>query len=138
MYKIYLNELVDQNLLIHKYLPEGVINAKGEFHDYQRAEKTKLTKTHENHITPLQSLNFQKFQNSFNNLLNHQARFSHTFMKMFEYLLLFIRATQQQISELLLVCLHELVKYFFAFNVQIYSLPIKLTNPNLFSLNVCP
>ena len=40
---------------------------------------------------------------------------------MFEYLLLFIRATRQQIWELHLASLHELVKYFFAFDMLNYA-----------------
>ena len=82
-----------QNLLIEKVL-RGVI--------------IELAKTRENFIATFQSRNFQEIQNSIDDSLNHQARLLRNFVKMFEYLLLFIKATRQQMSELYLVSLHAL------------------------------
>ena len=53
---------------------------------------------------------------------------------MFEYLLLFIRATRQQMCELHLVSLHELVKYFFAFDMQNYARLTPVYLAEMFSL----
>ena len=109
---IYLNELIDQNLLIEKELREGVITAITGLNDNRNAEKVELIKTHESLVAILQSLNFQEIQNNFDASLNHEAQFLRIFMRMFEYLLLFIPGTRQQMWELHLVTLHELVKYF--------------------------
>ena len=121
LYKIYLNDLINQNLLIEKELREGVITAITGLNDYRNAEKVELIKTHESLVAILQSLNFQEIQNNFDASLNHEAQFLRIFMRMFEYLLLFIRATRQQMWELHLASLHELVKYFFAFDMQNYA-----------------
>ena len=59
LYKRYLNELIDQNLLIEKELrEEGVITAITGLNDYRHAEKVELIKTHESLAVILQSLNF--------------------------------------------------------------------------------
>ena len=121
LYKIYLNELIDQNLLIEKELREGFITAITGLKDYRNAEKVELIKTNESLVAIRQSLNFREIQNNFDALLNHEAQFLHIFMRMFEYLSRFIRATRQQMLELHLASLHELVKHFFAFDMQNYA-----------------
>ena len=113
LYKIYLNEFIDHNLLTEKELREGVITAITGLNDYRNAEKVELIKTHESLVAILESLNFQDTQNNFDASLNHVAQFLRIFMRIFEYILLFIRATRQQKWELHLASLHELVKYFF-------------------------
>ena len=99
-------------MLIEKELREGVVTAITGLNDYRNAKKVELIKAHESLVAILQSLNFQEIQNNFDASLNHEAEFSRIFMRMFEYLLLFIRATRQQMWELHLASLHELVKYF--------------------------
>ena len=42
--KIYLNELIDQNLLLEKELAEGVITAIAGLNDYRNTEKVELIK----------------------------------------------------------------------------------------------
>ena len=64
-YKIYLSELINQNLLIEKELPEWVITAIIGLNNFQNAEKVELIKTHESLVIILQSLNFQEIQNNF-------------------------------------------------------------------------
>ena len=93
LYKTYLNKLIDRNLLVEKKLREGVITTITGLNDYQNAEKVKLIKNHESRVTILQLLNFQEIQNNFDASLNQEAQFFRIFMRMFEYLLLFIRAT---------------------------------------------
>ena len=134
LYKIYLNELIDQNLLIEKELRQGVIIAITSLNDYRNAEKVELIKTHESLVAILQSLNFQEIQNNFHTSLNHEAQFLRIFMRMFEYLLLFIRATRQKMWELHLASLHELVKYFFAFDMQNYARLTPVYLAEMFSL----
>ena len=134
LYKIYLNDLIEQNLLIERELREGVITAITGLNDYRNAEKVELIKTHESLVAILQSLNFQEIQNNFDASLNHEAQFLRIFMRMFEYLLLFIRATRQQMWELHLASLHELVKYFFAFDMQNYARLTPVYLAEMFSL----
>ena len=64
-YKIYLSELINQNLLIEKELPEWVITAIIGLNNFRNAEKVELIKTHESLVIILQSLNFQEIQNNF-------------------------------------------------------------------------
>ena len=96
--KIYLKELIDQNLIIEKELGERVITAISGLNHYRNAEKVELIKTHESLVAILHSLNFQEIQNNFDASLNHEAQFLRFFMTMFEYLLLFIRATRQHVG----------------------------------------
>ena len=121
-------------MLIEKELREGVITAITGLNDYRNAEKVELIKTHESLVAILQSLNFQEIQNNFDASLNHEAQFLRIFMRMFEYLLLFIRATRQQMWELHLASLHELVKYFFAFDMQNYARLTPVYLAEMFSL----
>ena len=102
---IYLNELIDQNLLIEKELREGVITAITGLNDNRNAENVELIKTHESLVAILQSMNFQEIQNNFDASLNHEAQFLRIFMRMFEYLLLFIPGTRPQMWELHLATL---------------------------------
>ena len=67
------------------------------------------------------SLNFHAYQKIFDDNLKNQARFLCNCMNLFESSLLFIRATHQQIWELHLGSLHNLSKYFFAFDMLNYA-----------------
>ena len=53
----------------------------------------------------------------FDKSLTNQAKYFRNFMKVFELLLLFARATRQQLWELHLSTLHQLTKYFFAYDM---------------------
>ena len=86
LYKIYLNELIDQNLFIEKELREGVITAVTGLKDYRNAEKVELIKTHECLVAILQSLNFQEIQNNFDASLNNEAQLLRIFMRKFYFL----------------------------------------------------
>ena len=63
--KIYLNESIDQNLLIEKELREGVSAPMTGLSDCRNAEKIELIKAHESLVAILPSLNFQEIQNNF-------------------------------------------------------------------------
>ena len=54
LYKIYLNDLIDQNLLIQKERREGLITAITGLNDYRNTEKVELIKTHESLAAILQ------------------------------------------------------------------------------------
>ncbi len=72
-------------------------------------------------INTLNNIEFQEKQEEFDNSLTKQAKFLRNFMKMFESLLLFIRATRQNNWELHLTSLNALVMYFFAQDLQNYA-----------------
>ena len=57
----------------------------------------------------------------FDKFLTNQANYFHNFMKLFELLLLFTRATRQQLWESHLSTLHELAKYLFAYDIFNYA-----------------
>ena len=57
----------------------------------------------------------------FDKSLANQAKYFPNFMKVFELLLLFTRATRQQLWELHLSTLHELAKYFIAYDTFNYA-----------------
>ena len=69
----------------------------------------------------IEDTDFINLQKIFDNQLSNQDKFLRNFMTMFEKLLLFVRSTQQGIWDLHLASLGELVKYFFAFNLQNYA-----------------
>ena len=57
----------------------------------------------------------------FDKSLTNQAKYFRNFMKVFELLLLFTRATRQQLWELHLSTLHELANHFFAYDMFNYA-----------------
>ena len=73
-----------------------------------------IKETHNNIKSVLLSVNFRKLQSNFDESLKNQARFFRNYMKVFEHLLLFLRANRQQIWTLHLTSLHALSRYFFA------------------------
>ena len=80
-----------------------------------------IKETH-NKIKPvLLSVNFKTRQSNFEESLKNQARFFRNYMKVFEHLLLFLRATRQQIWTMHLTSLHALSRYFFAYDMINYA-----------------
>ena len=75
LYKIYLNELIDQNLLIEKELRDGVITAITGLNDYRYAKKVELIKIRESLVAIVQSLNLQEIQSNFDTSMNHESYF---------------------------------------------------------------
>ena len=84
-------------------------------------ENHSLKDGHMDLIDTLGNIEFQEKQEEFDNSLSKQAKFLRNFMKMFESLLLFVRATRQKDWELHLTSLKGLVKYFFAHDLQNYA-----------------
>ena len=68
-----------------------------------------------------EKIHFHGLQDMFDKSLTNQEKHFHNFMKVFELLLLFTRATRQQPWELYLSTLHELAKYFFAYDMFNYA-----------------
>ena len=80
-----------------------------------------------------EKIHFHGLQDMFDKSLTNQEKHFHNFMKVFELLLLFTRATRQQPWELYLSTLHELAKYFFAYDMFNYAqmTPVYLLQMNL-------
>ena len=77
--------------------------------------------THNKVKSGLVKVNFELLQTNFIESSKTQAQSFKNYMKVFEYLLLFLRTTQQQNWILQLKSLHELSKYFFANDVLNYA-----------------
>ena len=122
LYKLYLAKLFEQ------YPEEFELSVKDA-----RSSQCNLLQSRseiENHslkdgqmdlIDTYGNIEFQEKQEEFDNSLSKQAKFLRNFMKMFESLLLFVRATRQKDWELHLTSLNGLVKYFFAHDLQNYA-----------------
>ena len=78
------------------------------------SSKTKVEDHHQQMMQILANKNYMEKVRTFENTLAGQAKFLHNFMKMYEILLQFIRASRQGVWELHLSSLHEMTKYFFA------------------------
>ena len=117
LHKEYIQALVNENPLIEKDLREGIINAT--YQDIQ--EKTEIKKYHEEVKTLLNNMNIVGLRNNFECHLSNQSTFYCNYMKLFERLLLFIRASRQQCWQLHLASLHELCPYFFVFDMLNYA-----------------
>ena len=60
-------------------------------------ENSLLKETHNKIKSVLLSVNFRTLQSNFDESLKNHSRFFRNYMKVFEHLLLFLRATRQQI-----------------------------------------
>ena len=69
----------------------------------------------------LTELNFQQLQKEFDENLKNQNKFYKSYMLLFETLLLFIRASRQQLWKLHLKSSHYLCPYFFVFDTLNYA-----------------
>ena len=77
---------------------------------------------HKETIDFLENINFHGLQDMFNKSLTNQAKYIRSFMKVFDLLLLFTRATRQHNCwRVHLSTLRELAKYFFAYNMFNYA-----------------
>ena len=74
-----------------------------------------IKETHNKIKSVLLSVNFRTLQSNFDESLKNQARFFKNYMKVFEHLLLFLRATRQQIWTLHLTSIYALSIYFSAY-----------------------
>ena len=112
--------LIDSHPLIEKDLREGIINGITAIENYKQS-KGRLIENHQKLIELISSIDFITLQTEFDEQLNNQAKFLRNYMSLFETLLLFLRASRQQNWELHLVSLHNLCKYFFAFDMINYA-----------------
>ena len=102
LYKVYSAKLIKQNTLIERDLRGGVIEAIVSLDGHRTMNKEQLQSIHRNFLAILESIDFVSIQSTLDNSLNYQA-------------------TRQKIWGLHLVSLHELVKYFFAYDMKNYA-----------------
>ena len=111
LYKVYLQRFIVTNPLIGEDIRSGIINFIENLKTYKHHETA--NKTTRRLLTFNEKIHFDGLQDMFDKSLTNQDYFRN-FVKVFELLLLFTRATRQQLWELYLSTLHELAKYFFA------------------------
>ena len=70
----------------------------------------------------------------FDKSLKNQAKYFCNYMKVFELLLLLTQSTRQQLWDLQLSTLHELAKYFFAYNMFHYARMTPVYLPQMYEL----
>ena len=121
LFKEYVVSLIDSHPLIEKDLREGIINGITAIENYKQESKERLIENHQKLIELISSIDFITLQTEFDQQLTNQAKFLRNYMSLFETLLLFLHASRQQNWELHLVSLHNLCKYFFAFDMINYA-----------------
>ena len=70
----------------------------------------------------MEKINLSELQSQFDSSLSNQARFYRNYMDLFKFILVFIRASREQLWELHLQSLNLLCPYFFAFDMLNYAL----------------
>ena len=106
LYQCYTLAFINSNQEIEKELRENVLNAIMEFSEYNRL--TVIKDWHRSLFEAIETTNFAQLQKEFDSQLSNQSRFFRNFMKLFELLLLFTRASRDQLWELHLQSLHAL------------------------------
>ena len=116
-----MSRFVDDNQQIEKELREAAINIIFDFSDHTKVKNDVVEQKHTSLLETLKNMGFDTLQNILDVSLNNQARFYCIYTKLFESILLFIRATREQSWELHLYSLHKLSPYFFAFDMTNYA-----------------
>ena len=80
-----------------------------------------MKENQKNLMEMLQAFDFELLEQKFNKRLIHLAKFYHNYMKTFESLLLYIRASWEQSWQLHLTSLHYLCPYFFVYGMVNYA-----------------
>ena len=133
LHKLYLAKLFEQ-------YPEEFEHSVKNIESVQLATKSSEIDNHslkDGHIylyDTLCNIEFHDKEEEFDNSLTKQAKFLRNFMKMFESLLLFVRATRQKDWELHLTSMNGLVLYFFAHDLQNYARMVPVYPSEMFAL----
>ena len=121
IFQIYVSSLLEQCPEIEKDLREGIIDGTSIVENHKKESKEAPVKNHEALIKLLSSIKFVELQSHFKISLANQGKFLLNYMRLFENLLLFIRASRQQDWHLHLESLHSLCSYFFALDQMNYK-----------------
>ena len=113
LYRCYILAFIDPNQEIEKELRRNVVNAITDVSEYNSSKTDVIKDSHRSLFEAIETINFAQLQKEFDSQLSNQSRFFRNFMKLFELLLLFIRASRDQLWELHLQSLHALCPCFF-------------------------
>ena len=128
IFKLYIAAFVEHiPALDDTILPEAKVHSL--YVSENISSKTKVEDHHQQMMQILANENYMEKVRTFENTLAGQAKFLHNFMKMYEILLQFTRASRQGVWELHLSSLHEITQYFFAHDQINYArlAPLYLT-----------
>ena len=100
LYKIYLNAFFDTHPDLKKAINEYLFHLRNKLENYNVTSKKSIIENHTKFDQMLTELNFQQLQKEFDENLKNQNKFYKNYMLLFETLLLFIRASRQQLWEL--------------------------------------
>ena len=117
MYRYYILAFIDSNLEIQKELRGNVVNAITEVSEYNGSKTDVIKDSHRSLLEAIKTTSFAQLQKESDSQLSNQSRFLRRFMKLFELLLLFIRASRDQLWKLHLQSLHTLCPYFLALDM---------------------
>ena len=116
LFQLYIKELFESKILLKVALSEVISRyLEDKTQDFNQL------------LHDMENLNLSKFLEEFDSKLTGQRKMLRNFMNLVETMLLFIRATRQEILDLHLKSLEMFVKSFFAY--------IKQTTPDLHLLN---
>ena len=93
----YLAALIANNPIIEKKLREGFANAVSNITNFRTKFKENLKKIHDEFGEMSRAINFKDMQKQFGRSLSHQLKFYRNYLSLFETLLLFIRASREQL-----------------------------------------
>ena len=116
LYQKYISKMLETNSDVKTSLKDTV----NKFTSIETGNFN-VKKAHDEIKRVLLSSKFDNIQYLFDQALTNQAKFFRNYMKLFETLLLFIRASRQQNWSLHLASLHNLAKYFFANEMLNYA-----------------
>ena len=89
--------------------------------EYNNSKTDVIKDSHRSFPEAIETNNFAPLQKEFDSQLSNQSRFFKNFMKLFELILFFVRASRDQLWELHLQSLHALCPYFFALDMINYE-----------------
>ena len=101
--------------------------------EYNNSKTDVIKDSHRSFPEAIETNNFAPLQKEFDSQLSNQSRFFKNFMKLFELILFFVRASRDQLWELHLQSLHALCPYFFALDMINYESDSCPSFPNVCS-----
>ena len=132
---IGVTSFIDSNQEIEKELRGNVVNAMtgNVVSEYNNSKTDVIKDSHRSFPEAIETNNFAPLQKEFDSQLSNQSRFFKNFMKLFELILFFVRASRDQLWELHLQSLHALCPHFFALDMINYESDSCPSFPNVCS-----
>ena len=121
LYRCHILASINSNQEIKKELRRNVVNTITEVSEYNSSKTDVIKDSHRSLLEAIETTNFAQLQKEFDSQLSNQSRFFRNFMKLFELVLLLIRASRDQLWELRFQSLHALCPYFVALDINNYA-----------------